>query len=199
MAFPTLTCLDIGADPDRWRAAGVALDAQGRAQIGGITVGVGPGEGEGLRAWGWDGLNAETALDGVPVTAMPAGPELDQPLGLVAVDHVVLATGDLDRTVAALDAAGLDRRRIRDAGKIRQAFYVAGPALVEVAGPAEPDGGDAALWGITFVVADLDAAAAAMGELLGDVRDAVQPGRRIATVRRDAGLGVPVALMTPRR
>jgi hypothetical protein len=35
--------------------------------------------------------------------------------------------------------------------------------------------------------------------LLGDIRDAVQPGRRIATVRREAGLGVPVALMTPRR
>jgi len=52
---------------------------------------------------------------------------------------------------------------------------------------------------ITLVVTDLEAAAAAMGELLGDIRDAVQPGRRIATVRRDAGLGVPVAFMTPRR
>jgi hypothetical protein len=35
-----------------------------------------------------------------------------------------------------------------------------------------------------------------MGEKLGEVHDAVQPGRRIATVRREAGLGVPVALIT---
>lgn len=198
MASPTLTSLHVSADPGCWRAAGVALDAGGRAEIGGVTLQIDPGTPEGLRAWGWAGLTA-TALDGVPVVEATAGPQLAQPLGLTAVDHVVLATGDLDRTVTALDAAGLDRRRIRDAGKIRQAFYLAGPALVEVAGPAEPDGGGAALWGITFVVADLDAAAAALGELLGAVRDAVQPGRRIATVRREAGLGVPVALMTPRR
>jgi hypothetical protein len=28
------------------------------------------------------------------------------------------------------------------------------------------------------------------------VKDAVQPGRRIATVRREAGLGLPVALIS---
>jgi hypothetical protein len=31
---------------------------------------------------------------------------------------------------------------------------------------------------------------------VGPIRDAVQPGRRIATVRRSAGLSVPVALMS---
>ncbi|MEA2140769.1 MAG: hypothetical protein QOC91_868, partial [Solirubrobacteraceae bacterium] len=31
------------------------------------------------------------------------------------------------------------------------------------------------------------------------VRDAVQPGRRIATVKRSAGLAVPVAVMSVRR
>jgi len=35
------------------------------------------------------------------------------------------------------------------------------------------------------------------GPALGPARDAVQPGRRIATVRDAACLGVPVALMTP--
>jgi hypothetical protein len=48
-----------------------------------------------------------------------------------------------------------------------------------------------------LIVDDLDAA----HELLGDDRisapkDAVQPGRRIATVRAEVGLGLPVALMT---
>jgi hypothetical protein len=32
--------------------------------------------------------------------------------------------------------------------------------------------------------------------MAGSVRPAVQPGRRIATLRRSAGLAVPVALMS---
>jgi hypothetical protein len=67
-------------------------------------------------------------------------------------------------------------------------------------GPVEPDGdGPAAFWGLTLVSADLDATRAALGdELIGAPRDAVQAGRRIATVRRSAGLGTAVAVMSPR-
>jgi hypothetical protein len=46
-------------------------------------------------------------------------------------------------------------------------------------------------------VPDIAATAAALGHLLGAPRDAVQPGRRIATLRREAGLGPAVAFMTP--
>jgi hypothetical protein len=35
-------------------------------------------------------------------------------------------------------------------------------------------------------------------ELVGAPKGAVQPGRRIATVRPEAGLGTAVAFMTPR-
>ena len=53
-------------------------------------------------------------------------------------------------------------------------------------------------WGLVINVEDLDAAAVRIGpDGLGAVSDAVQPGRRIATVRAELGLGVPVALMTP--
>ena len=49
------------------------------------------------------------------------------------------------------------------------------------------------------MVDDLDAAVASFSEgHVSEPRPAVQEGRRIATVRRDAGLGLPVALMTPR-
>ena len=44
---------------------------------------------------------------------------------------------------------------------------------------------------------DLDTTAASFGDHIGEVRAAVQPGRRIATLKRSAGLGLPVALMTP--
>ena len=97
-------------------------------------------------------------------------------------------------------AAGLERRRVREAGpNALQGFYVVGDAVLEVIGPREPDGdGPASFWGLVLVVEDLDAAAERLGPLLGAPRDAVQPGRRIATVRREAGLGTAVALITPR-
>ncbi len=44
----------------------------------------------------------------------------------------------------------------------------------------------------------LDEVCERMGtDLIGTPIDAVQPGRRIATVREEAGLGLPLALMTP--
>jgi hypothetical protein len=51
---------------------------------------------------------------------------------------------------------------------------------------------------MTLVVDDLDAAARLLGDRLGRIKEAVQPGRRIATVRQAAGIGVPLALMSPR-
>jgi hypothetical protein len=47
------------------------------------------------------------------------------------------------------------------------------------------------------IVPDLEALAERLGDDLGASRDAVQPGRRIATVRESAELGVPVAFMSP--
>jgi hypothetical protein len=79
-----------------------------------------------------------------------------------------------------------------------------GPAILEVvqepAEATERAGGDrpAFFWGLAFIAPDLDATVAHLGDRAGEARDAVQPGRRIATLRRSAGLSVPVALMTPR-
>ena len=63
---------------------------------------------------------------------------------------------------------------------------------------ADPSG-PARLWGISFLVEDLAAPAAALGENLGEPRDAVQPGRRIVTVASAAGLGPADRLHDPRR
>ena len=57
--------------------------------------------------------------------------------------------------------------------------------------------GPARLWGLAFGVEDLDRTAQALGDLLGRPRDAVQPGRRIATLRPEAGLGPAIAFMGP--
>jgi hypothetical protein len=48
-----------------------------------------------------------------------------------------------------------------------------------------------------LIVADLDAACDLIGpDRISPPKNAVQPGRRIATIRADVGLGLPVALMT---
>jgi hypothetical protein len=56
-----------------------------------------------------------------------------------------------------------------------------------------------AVWGLAFVAPDLDATVAGLGDRVSEIRPAIQPGRRIATLRRSAGLAVPVALITPAR
>ena len=104
------------------------------------------------------------------------------PNGITAIDHVVLVTRDLEAKVAELVAGGFDHRP----SKAPQAFFVLGPCLLEV---VEADG--EGFWGITFVAERLDGFG-------GTPKDAVQPGRRIVTVPREAGLGFPVAVITPR-
>ena len=86
---------------------------------------------------------------------------------------------------------------------LHQGFFRLGEVILEVVDgmPLDPasepaPGAPAAFWGLVFVVADLDAAAARLGDRISTPRDAVQLGQRIATVRREAGLGLPVALIS---
>jgi hypothetical protein len=137
-----------------------------------------------------------------PTTAAPP-----QPNGVERIDHVVLLSPELDRTVEELRSDGFELRRIREGetpgGSTRQAFFRMGEPILEVVQAPEatsvarnPDG-PARLWGIAFLVQDLDATGAALGEVLGAPRDAVQAGRKIATLRPEAGLGPAIAFMTP--
>lgn len=201
---PTLDELLIADPPSRWAALGFAVGEDGGCDVGAIRLQLGAGgEGGGITGWALrevrggpiDGLR--TIGSGAP-RRDPAPP---QPNGVSGVDHVVVATPDFARTTAALDDAGFELRRVRAAGETaQQGFYVLGDALLEVVGPLQPDGdGPAAFWGVTLVSADLDATCAALGEAhVSPPRDAVQAGRRIATVRRAAGLGTAVAVMSPR-
>lgn len=198
---PRLLGLDVRGDAAAWRAAGFAVGEEGVVRIGETDVRLLPGEG-GFAGWTVAGVvpDGDGTLEGVPTAvgeardaAAPAHPN-----GVTAIDHVVLATPDTTRTYAALEAAGFELRRIRDAGpQLRQGFFLFAKCVLEVVGPPEPAGdGPASLWGITLVAPDLEEAA--FGPHLGAPRDAVQPGRSIAVFDRAAGLGVRVALMTPR-
>jgi hypothetical protein len=151
---------------------------------------------------GWRLTSDVGEIDGLPVApaAEPKSPDTSHPNGVTHIDHLVVFTPDLERTTQALEETGIERRRVREVethdGPLRQGFFRFGEVILEVVEHANVEPGPARFWGITFAVEDLDACAELLGDPLGSIRDAVQPGRRIATVRREAGLGLPVALIS---
>ena len=187
---PTARALALPGAPDAWAPLGFAPGEP----IGDVAVAMGASELElavhGLAAERPAGLAIVAAADG---HAEPGA----HPNGAVAVDHVVALTDDLGRTLPALEQSGLEVRRIRvpPEAHVRQAFIHLRSLVLEI---VEVEGDGPALWGVTVSVADLDACVRELGPLLGVPRDAVQPGRRIATVRPEAGLPIALALMTPR-
>ncbi len=206
--------LRLAVDADAWREAGFSVDGDGEAEVGAVRLRLEPpGDRPGLRAWvlvaapdeavrDVDGIATDHVSDAAAAAPARAIASM-HPNGALAIDHIVLLTPDLTRTIAAVEGElDLPVRRIRDSENrgvpVRQAFFRMGEAILEVVGGAEPDprGGPARFFGIAFTVADLDAAARLLGDRLGPATPAVQPGRRIATVRKEAGLSVPVALMS---
>jgi hypothetical protein len=193
----SLTALSVSDPVESWEAIGFAV-RDGRVEVGGVSLRLG-GTGEGITGWAVDGLDAPIdGLQSIPAPPAPRLPFPPHPNGATGIDHVVILTPDFDRTARALDSAGLTLRRIRDAGGFRQGFRRLGPAILELVEARDPDpAGPARFWGLVVIVDDLDALAERLGDLLGSIRPAVQPGRRIATLSRDAGLGPAVAFMTP--
>jgi hypothetical protein len=175
-----------GGEPAAWARLGFSVQEDGSAPVGGLRLVAG---GDELRVEA-AGLEEEQP-DGLALTGTADAPveAAEHPNGAQAVDHVVAFTDDLDRTSAALERAGAPLRRRAEP----MAFHRLGPLVLEVVATGAPP----AFWGLVVVVADLGACARELGPLLGAVKPAVQPGRRIATVRPEAGLPVALALMTP--
>ncbi len=208
---PVLVGLTVAEDPATWAAAGFTVDPDGTSRVGQVRVEcAGSTAGRAVTALALRDLpdGAPTDLDGLPVVATDAEPPepADHPSTATAIDHVVLLTDDLDRTIAAAEALGLDLRRRRDgdsgAGQpVRQAFFRMGEAILELVAPPEPPADPSPgvrSFGLAVVATDLEAAGRVLGDALGTPRPAVQEGRHIATVRgRQIGLRTPIALMTP--
>jgi hypothetical protein len=200
--------LVVADPPAAWTAAGFAVDADGVSRVGGVRIRlVGSGHGKGIIGWSVRGVPAGVLeIDGVPTTISEAAADEPSvhPNGVTTIDHVVLLSPDLGRTVASFAALGVEPRRERDGAlggqPIRQVFFRFGGTIVEVVGsPDTVSEGPSTLWGITYVVGEIDDAATYFGERTSPVKDAVQPGRRITTLRhRDLGLSVRTALISPR-
>ncbi len=208
-----LTEVIVGDRPDAWAGAGFALSGDA-VVLGGVRLVLRGADGgddggddgpRGLLSVAVAGI--EEDIDGIAVhRAEPAadhhgGPP--HPNAIDGIDHLVVTTPDCDRTTAALEAAGLEVRRVRrlEAGgrARRQTFFWLGQVILELVGPDDAVGdGPAALWGLALVSPDLDATVAALGPHSSPARPAVQQGRRITTIEtRELDISVPLAVMSP--
>ncbi|MDQ1443975.1 MAG: hypothetical protein QOI20_439 [Acidimicrobiaceae bacterium] len=193
--------LAVGDPAAVWDDLGFEVDG-GCCVVGGVCFALGA-QGRGVRAWSLAAIDGLRTCD--PVSSRPAaadGPAAGRHAnGVVGLDHLVLTTPDHQRTLDAFAAEGWDLRRVRETDTygtpMRQGFFKIDSVVLEVVGPAEPTGeGPARFWGLAFTSDDLDATAAWLGPRVHPAKDAVQPGRRIATLDRDAGSTVPIAFMS---
>lgn len=212
----------VAGSVEAWRAIGLTVTDDGLVPLFGTSLRiVAPaavdaatsqpdpaGSPLGIVGWSLSGIeppadNVTFDVDGLATTVVAAAPPVfaDHSLGAATLDHVVVSTPDLERTSAAIAAATRhELRRIRDLGAIRQGFHRIGRGgvIIELVEHRDAPAGPAAFWGLVLIVDDIDAACALLGpELVSSPKDAVQPGRQIATLRAEAGLGLPVALMSP--
>ena len=207
----TIDEITIADEPGSWADLGFRIE-EGVCEIGRVRLRLaGRAAGEGITGWSLRQLHSED-LDGLPTsgsTAAVRSPAPPHPNGVLEIDHIVAISPDFPRSVTALKAAGLDLRRIREeptaAGGPRQAFFRLGGEILELiqepeeiaerkGGPGRP----VRFWGLALLVGDLDETVELMSPHAPAPRPAVQPGRRISTVKRSAGLAVPIALMSRR-
>jgi hypothetical protein len=208
---PSLAEIVVGDPPEAWRAAGFAVDGD-TTTIGTVRVRlVGRDDGKRIRAWSFrdvaPGSLDDGSLDGLPTSVIDASPAapVAHPNGCRFIDHVVVLSPDGERTIEAFAAIGLQPSASRETDTyglpMRQTFLRAGEVILELIAPIDASADDdspAAWFGLAHTVDDLDATARLLGDALGRIKDAVQPRRRIATLRhRDLGLSVATAFMTP--
>ncbi len=208
---PRVEWLTVSGDPDMWRSLGFVVTDDGHLPLYGTSLRIVAPPPDtsaaptGIVGWALSGVPspAPDSVDGLSTDVVAASTPTfaDHPIGAMGLDHVVVMTPDLERTSAAVaEATGCELKRVREVGSMRQGFHRIGSGglIVELVERPEIPDGDAAFWGLVVNVEDIDQACEHIGtDRISPPKNAVQPGRRIATVRAEVGLGVPLALMTP--
>lgn len=201
--MPELRTLLIGDDPQSWEAAGFQVVGD-TTTIGTIKLRFVGGDQPGVIGMEFTDV-ADGSIDGLSATGTASAPAepMEHPNRVSRMDHVVVMTPDIKRTISALEDAGFEQRRTRDIPDAepprRQVFLWAGETILEVVGPITPSGpGPASIWGLALTTDDMAAAVAALPDRLTAPKPAVQPGREIATVKtKDLGVSLALAMMTP--
>ena len=137
--------------------------------------------------WGWEGT-----VPDLPITVVEAdgGEDVEG----WAVDHLVVLIDDVDTVVSVMSDVGLSPRLRMEVQGRPTVFFRAGPLLEAIESPVR----QTALFGIALVTDEpLEVVALrwrSLGFDVSDPRPAIQPGRRILTVR---GLDAGLAVMSP--
>ncbi len=209
MPAPTIDSITVADDADRWASLGFAVE-DGVCALGSVELRFSGGDsGRGILGWSLRDV-LSTELDGLRdelSTAPGREPAPAHENGVAAIDHVVAMSPFFERSVER--AAGC---RARPAPYPRRAdgrgSAAAGLLPARRRDPRARAGarGDRGAGRRARSPGALLGARAARRGPRRDGRDAraarradpraVQPGRRIATIRRSAGLAVPVALMS---
>lgn len=193
--------LAVADERDAWESAGFTVDGD-LVHLGSTAVRLTgrDGLGTGITGWILAGVPdpGRPDLDGLPTLFQREAPDDEGPVGpahpngVTGLDHIVVFSPDLDRTIAAFDTIQLSCRRVRRAGTedapLQQAFFRCGPVIIEVVGPTAGSGETAeeapATWyGLAMDAEDLDVTARLLGDGVGRIKQAVQRGRRITTFR----------------
>lgn len=211
--MPHLISVTVGGHREPWMSLGLSF--QGSASSFGDVGLVVDSSAPGIRSWTLGvesiqpGGSHDVVVDGIPTRLVsaqssphanggPHGEIGDQKV--VGVDHVVINTGDPERTCSAIsDVLGIEVRRQRDVGDgVEQRFFKLDNTIIEVVSGPHLSGDAANLWGMVISVDDLFELAESLGpDVTSLPKRATQPGRFISTVRSAVGLGVPFAMMTP--
>jgi len=209
---PALVGIALPDDPAVWRDAGFTVEDD-EVVLGPVSMRLGAGAGAPGLVFDRSHPDGAPSFAGIPWThsSVARAPVAAHANGIDDVDHVVIMAPDGRAMRRAIDAAGFEIRRERPATiagrSMVQLFVWAGDALLEIvtaAGPpaeaaSESSSSAASVWGIAVTAPDLDATAAWFGDRAGAPREAVQAGRRISTVRRDAvGCSIEIAVMSAR-
>ena len=200
--------LVIGDDPDAWRTAGFSVIGN-EIVFGKVTVELaGTSGARGVLGWRIDGVASDVAgIRTVPSAGEVVSPAprsgLDNTNAIFAIDHVVVETGDLDQTVRDFVEVGMSERRrgqiTTPHGERGQSFLWAGRVIIEIVGPIEARSDQrVGIWGLALVSANLQTTSHVLAENISEPRDAIQPGRKIATVNHRAlDISVPIVVMSP--
>jgi len=195
--------LVVGDEAAVWKEIGFTVEGD-RCRVGHVDVIFDPSVGKGIRKWTLVGEGPDT-VEGIPTTWSDDGVEATgaHPNGIFEIDHVVLTSPDLRRTVNALEGLGIRALRERETGTYGapalQVFFRLGQPILELIGPKEPmeNAGGARFFGLAFTSEDLTLTSKVMGGALHDAKDAVQAGRQIATLDKSAGSTIGIAIMSP--
>ena len=125
------------------------------------------------------------------------------PTAIYEIDHVVVTDARharaRSRTSQGRGVPALRERETDTYGApMVQDVLRLGQPILELIGPKDPQGDKPArFFGLAFTSEDLELTAKVIGDALHPSKDAVQPGRRIATLDKAAGSTIGFAIMSP--